>query len=90
MSILETISEKIPLVDKDALIKLLKKNGTRDLEALDDDVSLENLIFVLKQRKYKVKEEFFVDLADLLGIPYIEITILKTGTRSSLFYLMAF
>ena len=72
MSVLEAVSKKTSMVNKGALIELLKKNGTRDLETLDDDVSIENLIFVLKQKKYDIKEGFFVDLADLLGIPYIE------------------
>jgi cellulose synthase/poly-beta-1,6-N-acetylglucosamine synthase-like glycosyltransferase len=72
MSVLEVISKKISSVNKDTLIELLKKNGTRDLEDLDDDVSVENLIFVLKQKKYKIQEAFFVDLADHLGIPSIE------------------
>lgn len=72
MSVLETITQKIASVDRDALIELLKKNGVRDLEALDDNVSAANLIFVLKQKKIQVKEAFFVDLAERLRIPYVE------------------
>jgi hypothetical protein len=72
MSVLEIISKKISSVNKDTLLDLLRKNGTRDLEDLDDNASVENLIFELKQKKYKIKEGFFIDLADYLGIPYIE------------------
>jgi cellulose synthase/poly-beta-1,6-N-acetylglucosamine synthase-like glycosyltransferase len=72
MSVLETITQKIPSVDKDALIALLKKNGVRALEALDDNVSAANLIFVLKQKKIQIPAAFFFDLADRLGIPYVE------------------
>jgi uncharacterized protein YrrD len=72
MSVLKTISQKASSVDRDALVELLRKNGTRDLEALGDSVLVESLIFVLKQKKYMINEGFFVDLAELLGIPYLE------------------
>ncbi len=72
MSVVETILESISSINKNTLIELLKKHGTRDLDTLDDNVSVESLIFILKQKKFDIKEEFFVDLAELLGIPYIE------------------
>jgi hypothetical protein len=72
MSIVETIFKRISSVNKDTLLELLKKHGTRDLDTLDDNVSIESLIFILKQKKFNIKEGFFVDLADLLGIPYIK------------------
>ncbi|MCK5403395.1 glycosyltransferase, partial [Candidatus Bathyarchaeota archaeon] len=72
MSVVETILESISSINKNTLIELLKKHGTRDLDTLDDNVSVESLIFILKQKKFDIKEDFFVDLAELLGIPYIE------------------
>ncbi len=72
MSVVETILESISSINKNTLIELLKKHGTRDLDTLDDNVSVESLIFILKQKKFDIKEEFFVDLADMLGIPYID------------------
>ncbi len=72
MSIVETIFKSISSVNKDTLLELLKKHGTRDLDTLDDNVSVESLIFILKQKKFDIKEGFFVDLADMLGIPYIK------------------
>ncbi len=72
MSTLVPLSQKVTSVDKDTLVRLLKKNGAKDLEALVNNVSVENLIYVLKQKKYRIDKGFFVDLADMLGIHYIE------------------
>lgn len=72
MSVLKATSQNGTSVDRDALVELLRKNGTRDLDALEENVSVESLIFVLKQKKYTIPEEFFVDLADLLRMPYID------------------
>jgi len=72
MSVVETILRGTSSVNKDTLIELLRKNGTEDLDALGDNVSVESLIFILKQKKFDISEGFFVDLADMLGIPYIE------------------
>lgn len=60
-------------VSKGLLIELLKTNGTKGIEFLEhSDVNEENLIFILRQRKIKVSEQFFADLAGVLEIPYIE------------------
>jgi cellulose synthase/poly-beta-1,6-N-acetylglucosamine synthase-like glycosyltransferase len=72
MSIVETILRGTSSVNKNTLIELLRKNGTEDLDALEDNVSIESLIFILKQKKFDISEGFFVELADLLAIPYIE------------------
>lgn len=72
MSVVETILENISSVNKDTIIELLKKHGTGDLDTLEDNVSVESLIFILKQKKFDIPEDFFVDLANLLGIPYVE------------------
>ena len=71
MSVVETILESISSINKNTLIELLKKHGTGDLDTLEDNVSLESLIFILKQKKFDIPEDFFVDLANLLGIPYV-------------------
>ncbi len=58
-------------VTKNSIISLLEKNGVQDLEALkSSDVTEKNLIFVLRQKKYKINENFFIDLANLMDIPY--------------------
>jgi cellulose synthase/poly-beta-1,6-N-acetylglucosamine synthase-like glycosyltransferase len=72
MSVVETILKGISSVDRDILLELLQKNGLENLDTLVDDVPVESLIILLKQKKFDIPEGFFVDLADLLGIPYIE------------------
>jgi cellulose synthase/poly-beta-1,6-N-acetylglucosamine synthase-like glycosyltransferase len=72
MSVVETILKGTSTVTKDTLIELLQRNGTEDLDVLEDTVSIESLIFILKQKKFDIAEAFFIDLAKLLDIPYIE------------------
>ncbi len=72
MSALATITWTISAVDRGGLITLLQKNGVKALAALDDDVSAATLIFALKQKKIQIPEAFFVDLADRLGMPYLD------------------
>ncbi len=60
------------MVDKDTLISLLKKGGVSDPKVLEEvEVTEENLIFVLNQNKIKVNESFFVELANILGLPFL-------------------
>lgn len=74
---METLLKPLQLTDtrvsKKLLIELLRTNGTENLEALESpDVTEENLIFILRQKRYTVKEQFFIDLAGILKIPYIK------------------
>ncbi|RLI46151.1 glycosyl transferase [Candidatus Bathyarchaeota archaeon] len=74
-------------VTKNSIISLLEKNGVQDLEALkSSDVTEKNLIFVLRQKKYKINENFFIDLANLMDIPYTKKFIQKNKCVSALPY----
>ncbi len=65
--------QKKAKVTKTSLIHLLEKNGSQDLEVLKSpDVTEENLIFVLRQKKYKINENFFIDLANIMDFHYIK------------------
>src|SRR4030067_3693340 len=75
-------SQGIARVSKSDLIGLLRKNGVGELEALQGtEVTAENLIFLLRRRKYQVSEEFFKDLADVLDIPLIREQDLKNKEK---------
>jgi hypothetical protein len=59
-------------VNKETLIELLRKNGIKDIEGVESaDVTVENLILVLRNSKCKVNERFFDDLAALLDMPRV-------------------
>jgi len=58
---------------KDWLLKKLKEYGKADLQALESpEVTEQNLIFVLQAHKVKVDECFFAELAEELGLPFIQ------------------
>jgi cellulose synthase/poly-beta-1,6-N-acetylglucosamine synthase-like glycosyltransferase len=82
--ILVSSSSEDRRIGKGTLIELLRKNGTKDVEALESlDVTEENLIFFLRKEKYRVNELFFDDLADLLEMPRIQKNDLTNGKKLS-------
>jgi len=60
------------MVNKDALVLLLKRNGVSDLKVVEGiEVTEENFIFTLNQNKIKVDEHFFIELASILDLPFL-------------------
>ena len=58
---------------KDWLLKKLKEYSKADLHALESpEVTEQNLIFALQAHKIKVDDRFFVELAEELGLPFIQ------------------
>jgi len=60
-------------LSKQWLIESLKKHGIVDVAPLQaPDVDEQNFIFALRRYKYVVQDDFFRDLANTLGLPYIQ------------------
>jgi cellulose synthase/poly-beta-1,6-N-acetylglucosamine synthase-like glycosyltransferase len=60
-------------ISKRWLVETLRRYCKEDLSFLDGrDVNEQNLIFVLQARKINVKEGFFAELANELGVPFIQ------------------
>jgi len=60
-------------LSKQSLIESLKKHGIIDVASLQaPGVNEQNLIFALRRYKYVVQDAFFKELANTLGLPYIE------------------
>lgn len=58
---------------KQCLIESLKKHGIVDVASLQaPDVDEQNFIFALRRHKYVVQDEFFKELANTLGLPFLQ------------------
>lgn len=65
-------------LNKDRLIELLRARGIRDTSAFEDpEIRKEDIIPLLRRKKLEVGEEFFRDLANELGFPFIRREELK-------------
>ena len=74
--------QKKTTMGKDRLEKL-REYSKADLHALESpEVTEQNLIFALQAHKIKVDERFFAELAEELGLPFIQGD--KIGSRSEL------
>jgi len=60
-------------LSKHWLLESLRRHGISELAPLENpDVNEQNFVFALQRNRYVVKDDFFRELADVLGVPFIQ------------------